>query len=458
MGVKRSSQVATSDDDGEESPPAPSLANSQKRNKTPLGEDYEGEMHHKEVDKISEDKRKVSKRKTVQDLEVDEDCEETGEGDNRRKKEVVESEAEPSSGEDKQQEEPHEDAKPVGDAVRVSGKGRSRRRHYDAFEYNGYQFCLEDSVLIVPMETKQKPCVAIIKDISMTSKGRVMITGQWFYRPEETEIRAGANWPSCDTRELFYSFHRDEIPAESVMHRCVVHFIPSNKQIPRRIQHPGFLVQRVYDTEQMDLFELLDNNHEDSKQHELDLLVQKTFSRLGDLPDIESEQEELLIKQKCLLRKKSTTSLDVYVRDERPTRSVDTAHHFKALSDFNALTGEKHRDKWLEKLLEAIQSVSISRGGCEGGDVDESNVFYGDVKFCWPDIAVPAVAAVERAAYEELSSDIHKYNKKMHQLCFNLKNNAQLAQQLLKGELEASQILTILSKELKLSGVGQILL
>ncbi|CAH9086377.1 unnamed protein product [Cuscuta europaea] len=312
MGVKRSTQVATSDNDGEESSPTPSLANSQKRNKMPLREDYEeGEVHHKEEDKINEDKRKVSKRKSVPNLEVDEDCEEAGEEDNMRKKGVVETEAEPSSGEDKQQEEPHEDAKPIGDVVRVSGKWQSRRRHYDAFEYNGCQFCLEDSVLIVPMETKQKPDVAIIKDISKTSKGRVMITGQWFYRPEETETRAGANWPSCDTRELFYSFHCDEIPAESVMHRCVVHFIPSNKQIPRRIQHPGFLVQRVYDTEKMNLFELLDNDHEDSKQHELDLLVQKTLSRLGDLPDIESEQEELLIEQKRLLRRKSTTSLDV---------------------------------------------------------------------------------------------------------------------------------------------------
>lgn len=33
-----------------------------------------------------------------------------------------------------------EDAKPVGDVVKVSGKGRKRKRHYAAFEYDGLQF------------------------------------------------------------------------------------------------------------------------------------------------------------------------------------------------------------------------------------------------------------------------------------------------------------------------------
>ena len=67
-----------------------------------------------------------------------------------------------------------------------------------------------------------------------------MVTGQWFYRPEEAEKKGGGSWQSRDTRELFYSFHRDEVPAESVMHKCVVHFVPIHKQHPNRKQHPGF--------------------------------------------------------------------------------------------------------------------------------------------------------------------------------------------------------------------------
>ena len=99
----------------------------------------------------------------------------------------------------------------------------------------------------------------------------MMVTGQWFYRPEEADRKGGGNWLSRDTRELFYSFHRDEVPAESVMHKCVVHFVPIHKQLPNRKQHPGFIVQKVYDTVDQKLWKLTDKDYEDNKQHEIDL-------------------------------------------------------------------------------------------------------------------------------------------------------------------------------------------
>ncbi|KAE9606562.1 putative BAH domain-containing protein [Lupinus albus] len=34
----------------------------------------------------------------------------------------------------------------------------------------------------------------------------MMMTGQWFYRPEEAPKQGGAFWKPIDTRELFYSF------------------------------------------------------------------------------------------------------------------------------------------------------------------------------------------------------------------------------------------------------------
>lgn len=45
----------------------------------------------------------------------------------------------------------------------------------------------------------------------------------------------------------------------------------------------------------------------------------------------------------------------------------------------------------------------------------------GDVSFHWPDAAVPAIASLEKAGHDALSSDYHKYNQKMRQLRFNLK-------------------------------------
>ncbi|MCI45676.1 bromo-adjacent-like (BAH) domain protein, partial [Trifolium medium] len=56
-----------------------------------------------------------------------------------------------------------DDAKPIGDPIRVSGKGRGRKRHYESFEFDGNQYSLEDPVMLVPEDKEQKPYVAIIK-------------------------------------------------------------------------------------------------------------------------------------------------------------------------------------------------------------------------------------------------------------------------------------------------------
>ena len=230
-----------------------------------------------------------------------------------------------------------------------------------------------------------------------------MVTGQWFYRPEEAERKGGGNWQSRDTRELFYSFHRDEVPAESVMHKCVVHFVPIHKQLPSRKQHPGFIVQKVYDTVERKLWKLTDKDYEDNKQHEIDLLVQKTMSRLGDLPDIETDDaaavavagagagagagaaaatatatatatvdQEDQLKAKRSLRRKNISPLDVS-RDEEATRPDQQLRaetpgsgpttgsvHYSILANFKALIGDNYRDRWLERLLIGIQYMCNS--------------------------------------------------------------------------------------------------
>ena len=200
----------------------------------------------------------------------------------------------------------------------------------------------------------------------------MMVTGQWFYRPEEAERKGGGSWQSRDTRELFYSFHRDDVPAESVMHKCVVHFVPIHKQLPNRKQHPGFIVQKVYDTVERKLWKLTDKDYEDNKQQEIDELVQKTLQRLGELLDIEPEEpvaeQEDLMKNKRILRKKSISPLDVSKEEETSRKSDQSlkpetpgscannaSEHYRILVDFNALTGDPHRDKCLEKLLQSVQ-------------------------------------------------------------------------------------------------------
>ncbi|KAI7741563.1 hypothetical protein M8C21_006331, partial [Ambrosia artemisiifolia] len=413
------------------------------------------------------------------------------------------------------------DAKPIGDVIRVSGKGRSKRSHYKSFEYDGLCYelvstylmlsyhvgvlamsCMlsfvgvhnnmhdihckntnEDPVLLAAAAEgpNKKPYVAIIKDISETKDGSVMVHGQWFYRPEEAERKGGGNWQSNDTRELFYSFHRDEVPAESVMHKCVVHFIPANKQIPSRKVHPGFIVQKVYDTIFKRLYKLTDKDYEDTMQHEIDVLVQKTMSRIGDLPDIKIDDDIVdpgdQLKSKRMLRRKSMSSLDV-TRDEDaatdrsgPLSRSETpgscnsvaSEYYNILVKFDVVTGDQQRDRWLEKLLETVQFVcnNVDDSGGNKKEIDGVNNLSPNepqdkvpnngigLPPVWPDDAVRAVAALEQASHESLSSDFLKYNQKLRQLVFNLKKNAQLARRLLKGELEPSKILNMSPIELK---------
>ncbi|KAG2331512.1 hypothetical protein Bca52824_002692 [Brassica carinata] len=400
--------------------------------------------------------------------------EETTEGKRRKRKTVklyedFEDDVDVEEEEEEEEERP-EDANPVGDSVKVTGKGKGRRTHFEQFEYDGNRYKLEEPVLLVPEDKSQKPYVAIIKDITQTKDGSMMILGQWFYRPEEAEKKGGGNWQSSDTRELFYSFHRDEVPAESVMHRCVVYFVPAHKQLPKRKVNPGFIVRKVYDTVEKKLWKLTDKDYEDTKQHEIDLLVEKSMARLGDLPDLEPEEVhadlENLLKAKRSFRKVSLAPVDVKkeedacLKPETPGSAISSEYH-SILQKFDSLTGDAHRDKWLAKLLEAVQNICYTAENKQGGDEakvgsNASHLEHAENKnlskeesFLWPDAAVPPVCALELALHASLASDYVKYNQKMRTLVFNLKNTALLARRLLNGELEPAKILNMSPTELK---------
>ncbi|KAI4326956.1 hypothetical protein L6164_019466 [Bauhinia variegata] len=425
MGNRRFKQVPTSDDE-EEGPPRP---------------------QQQQQSSASEDKRsKLRTRKRIKlPAEEDEDVEE-----NKKKKKQKDEQKEGQQADDEVEEPLQEDAKPIGDPIRVSGKGRGRRKHYESFEFDGNQYVLEDPVLLVPEDKDQKPYVAIIKDITQSQNGSMMVTGQWFYRPKKQK------------------------------EKCLVHFVPRNKQLPNRKQHPGFIVQRVYDTVERKLWKLTDKDYEDIKQQEIDELVGKTKQRLGELPDIETEeapadQEDQMKKQKSFRRKnispidvsreeEAAPKTDQNLKPETPGSCVNNAsEHYHILVNFNVLTGDNHRDKCLEKLLQSIQYVCNSDDGApkEEGGRDNSDTINngsdnikletenGSKSFTWPDAAVPAIAALEKASHDAFPSDYLKYNQKLRQLVFNLKNNAVLARRLLNGELEPSKILNMSPTELK---------
>ncbi|XP_057463289.1 uncharacterized protein LOC130753311 [Actinidia eriantha] len=149
----------------------------------------------------------------------------TKKGKRGREKKAREEDQQKVRGGGEENDDEEVEDQPVGDVLRASGRGRGRQSHYEAYEYDGIRFDLEDLVLGY-----------IVSDLMLQ---QLLKLTPLCYCPEEAKKRGG-NWQSRDTRELFYSFHLDSVPAETVKHKCVVHFIPLNNQIPNRKQHPGF--------------------------------------------------------------------------------------------------------------------------------------------------------------------------------------------------------------------------
>ena len=157
------------------------------------------------------------------------------------------------------------------------------------------------------------------------------------------------------------------------MHTCVVHFIPQHKQVPSQKEHPGFIVQQVYDHKENKFYDVTDTDYEDYIQQEIDLLVMKTMDRIGELPDRDPE-DILGDKSDNLprrdLRKRPLKPKDVTRdvpagRSERliikDTAGKDKLKNHAILLRYKALTDNQRRDWWLDKFVDTILALPHSR-------------------------------------------------------------------------------------------------
>lgn len=119
MRNRRFALVATSDDE-EETPQKPPPAHSDE-----------------------EQRRSQRKRKKIKLHDEDEEKEHELAEETERKK-PKKDQASGSENDDAAADDDGEaaDAKPIGDSVRVSGKGRKQRTHFEAFEYDGIRYDL----------------------------------------------------------------------------------------------------------------------------------------------------------------------------------------------------------------------------------------------------------------------------------------------------------------------------
>ncbi|VVB11968.1 unnamed protein product [Arabis nemorensis] len=363
----------------------------------------------------------------------------TGKIEQKPKKQKKDCEEMPVKNIPKLEWKPEDCANVIGRMVKFTGgEGEKKKCHYETFEFHGKKYGLESSVLLVPEDINQKPYVAIIKDIYIQGKeGYVMLEVQWFYRPEDVEKKIIGNKEFKDSRYLFYSFHRDAVFAESVKHMCIVNFVPETKQIPKRREHPGFIVQNVYDIMKKKVRKFDGNDFSEIQRNEIDMLVAKTISRVGHLPDIEKEQQTLKSKRKQYVPKRFIIPVE---KTSHASSNVVSAPNYRStLEKFDMLTCALDRNKRLEELLEAVKhKCRVTKKKKEARDYD----------FFWPNDVVHAVSALEQAIYDSLANDIPKYNHEFEILVDQLKNSRLLAARLLNGELKPELIITMTPYEL----------
>lgn len=117
------------------------------------------------------------------------------------------------------------------------------------------------------------PFIGIIRCLTEDKEGQVKLGVNWLYRPADVKLAKGVLLEAAPN-EVFYSFHKDEISAASLLHPCKVAFLRKGVELPSGVS--SFVCRRVYDTTNKCLWWLTDQDYTDERQSEVDQLLDKT--------------------------------------------------------------------------------------------------------------------------------------------------------------------------------------
>lgn len=108
---------------------------------------------------------------------------------------------------------------------------------------DGRKISIGDTALFKPHQDSP-PFIGIIRWLALKKENNLHLGVNWLYRPAEVKLCRGILL-DAPPNEIFYSFHKDEIPAASLLHPCKVAFLPKGVELPVGIS--SFVCRRVYD-------------------------------------------------------------------------------------------------------------------------------------------------------------------------------------------------------------------
>ncbi|KAK1353446.1 Chromatin remodeling protein EBS [Heracleum sosnowskyi] len=99
---------------------------------------------------------------------------------------------------------------------------RNRKQNPDFYSLGGSWEIVRagDCVLLKPSQPDKEPYVARVQKIKTDTRGKVMVTVRWYYRPEEA---SGGRRKFHGAKELFLSDHYDTQSAKTIEGKCIVH-------------------------------------------------------------------------------------------------------------------------------------------------------------------------------------------------------------------------------------------
>ncbi|KAK1269185.1 hypothetical protein QJS04_geneDACA006818 [Acorus gramineus] len=120
---------------------------------------------------------------------------------------------------------------------------------------------------------KSPPFIGLIRWFTSDKENYLKLGVNWLYRPADVKLGKGILLEAAPN-EVFYSFHKDEIPAVSLLHPCKVAFLRKGVELPSGIS--SFVCRRVYDIANKCLWWLTDQDYINERQEEVDKLLDKT--------------------------------------------------------------------------------------------------------------------------------------------------------------------------------------
>ncbi|KAI3665930.1 hypothetical protein L6452_44565 [Arctium lappa] len=142
----------------------------------------------------------------------------------------------------------------------------------NSFSKDGRKIHVGDCALFKPSHNSL-PFVGIIRRLILGKENNLSLSVNWLYRPADVKLEKGALLEAAPN-EVFYSFHKDDIPAASLLHPCKVTFLRKGVELPSGIF--SFVCRRVYDIESKRLWWLTDQDYIKERQEEVDQLLDKT--------------------------------------------------------------------------------------------------------------------------------------------------------------------------------------